>query len=421
MTSKKAIVSVLGGLSLLAGCDGGSESGSASNPVDTEWQPVLAAFPYTGADGQTVCSGLERYESGRHYVNNESYDFDAMNAALAGDGPLTPDVVSAIRAGGVEKVTTCEGARLFFTLKQALFEANSLPTGDRPAADDDTSIDKVAEGVAASLPYVVRVQPFDFASGNFGTCSGVLIGDRALLTAAHCFGEKRPTSLNQVWDVRVDYGRGEGGAGNASVNCISGGNSCGASPSGLNASVFIFNGYLGGPDTERDLALVINKTPWAINGAPLHWTNFRPMTATAPKAGETYWIAGYGAHAATGSGTGIHRRSTKAASIDNAYTGYWRDEVVKGVGRPCAGDSGSPALNTSRITGSLVGPELIIGIHSNANRADTEACPSPGAYFRYTRLEDKLSFIKSKIASVPGLTPCINDSKPGGWSFMFCF
>ena len=133
------------------------------------------------------------------------------------------------------------------------------------------------------------------------------------------------------------------------------------------------------------------------------------------------WIDGYGAHASSGSETGIHALSKKNVTINDSYTGYWRDSVVKGSGRPCAGDSGSPAINTSRLTGSLVGPDLVIGLHSNADRPKTEACPSPGAYFRYTRLEDKLSFIKNTIAGIPGLTACTNGSKPGGWSYMICF
>ena len=199
MTRKKTIVSVFGCLSLLAGCDGASDG-----PTTTDWQPVVAAYPYTGAHGETVCSAVERTDEGRHFMNRETFDFDAMNSALGGDGTLAPDVLSAIKAGGVAHVATCADARSMIKLQRAYVERDAgLPAGTPSATEAAQILDKVAEGNPSNLPYVVRVQPWDAGSGTFGTCSGALIGPRVLLTAAHCFGKSKPSSYSQIYAPKI--------------------------------------------------------------------------------------------------------------------------------------------------------------------------------------------------------------------------
>jgi hypothetical protein len=188
--------------------------------------------------------------------------------------------------------------------------------------------------------------------------------------------------------------------------------SCGTAPSGgTNATVHIFPNFTSFLDSARDLAVVVMDSPWLQrSGDPA--IDVMRISVSPVGAGVSYVVNGYGAHADNGSGLGVHRNALAVQGIDDSFAGYWRDKVQSGVGRPCKGDSGSPAINRSLISGSL---HLVVGIMNNLQPGvEGTFCPEPGAFFRYSKVDDKIGFIESVIG------PCSAQSS-NGTHFRKCF
>jgi hypothetical protein len=345
-----------------------------------------------------------------------------MNEHLSGRGSLDAGAVAYMKNAGLSRVESCDDARRYIELQHEYLDARSTEvvaptpgTDIDPGSDlgpTDGSTDKVADGMPSFLRSIVRVQVWNGSS--FGTCSGVLINTRVLLSAARCF------VADGYYDLRVDQGRPQGGNGASSMGCLSGGNSCSNSPSGLNARVFRYPGFGGTGDTRNDLAVVINNTPWA-HSAPSHPEElpftFEQLTENAPGVGHMFTVAGFGAHASTGSGLGIRRESITRQQIDTSFSGYWRCTVDQGVGRPCRGDEGSPAINSS-----TSGSAMAFGLFSNfSGQGPGGFCNNPGDYFRYTRVDDKLAFVNNMLIFNAGMPACRRESTVLGWNYRVCF
>jgi hypothetical protein len=143
-----------------------------------------------------------------------------------------------------------------------------------------------------------------------------------------------------------------------------------------------------------------------------------PLNAT-PSPGETYLVDGYGAHASTGSGAGIHRRARILQGFDVSAPGYYRDEVQQGVGRPCRRDSGSPAINLSRLGGAF-GGHLASGVMGKyeAEPLPNDWCGGPGDYFWYSKVDDKITWIRDTLDNAR-LGRCTLHSNSSG-QFLVC-
>jgi hypothetical protein len=214
-----------------------------------------------------------------------------------------------------------------------------------------------------------------------GSCSGALINAANLITSAHCF----PASGD--YRVIVDYGTAQLDASGNRI-CINPGR-CNP-PAGNNMWVTRYPFYGGTSDVRRDFALVFNYTGG--------WKRRR----TPPAVGSPSWITGAFIFISTGrpSGsavtatigvrvvvTGVGRLSDNIDLVETDLGGYWIGRVVTGRGRPCKGDSGSPAQNWDN------GFAISIGVFSTYDHYDGEVCGAPNHKYRYNKIGDFISWL----------------------------
>lgn len=406
---------MLGAASLSIGCGAGSDPTDAPT-LNHEWQFISQTYPFLGTHGENVCAEWRRLDDAGHVqVEREYYHFSLINEALAGRNDVDPRAIEAVKSSGLQAVRTCDDARAFMKRKSDYLE--SLPTtddepiepplgvlpkteaptlsagvpagGEAPAAGDE--VDKIAEGYQWYQSYTVRVRHDGY------TCSGILINGRALLTSAHCFPG------DGYYSVSVDYGD----AWLPTQYCISSNYPDCNNPPPYNMTVYRYPGYLGDSDTERDLALVISPTYWAWPAdTDASWMR---LVYSHPTAAVSFWSLGYGVDMDANHGAGIGRVATRSDIIDWSSADYWLAHVNQGYGRPCRGDSGSPADNTD-----LIGHDLAVGVFSNFDYSGAGYCPGPDDKYRYTKISNKLQWI------LPQIGPC-DYYIVNGWAYYWCY
>lgn len=155
-----------------------------------------------------------------------------------------------------------------------------------------------------------------------GFCTGVVVGPRAVVTAAHCV----PAGA----DLRIHY-KDAGGA-----------------PVLLPvAGVVRHPGYRAGAVARRersvDLAVVTLPSPLP--------ERFRPATLAAEggaRAGERFRIAGFGvAREGEGASSGLLREADLAAREPVSAVLLWAEDPTHRGAGACTGDSGGPMLDAS--------------------------------------------------------------------------
>jgi hypothetical protein len=339
--------------------------------VGIDWEPGIVAcgmWKWELADGPAV--------------EPELYRYDEMNHELA----VTPRLRDRAAASGVTSVHSCADARAIRDLRLQLALQDEIDTLVSGGAE---SVDKIADGIVLSRNYVVQVESWQ--GPGFGTrkmCSGSLIGNTEVLTAAHCF----PSETGRPVSIKLGDG-----------TCIHG--SCDSSQPPNTAYTIPHSGYSGTGDWNDDVgvALMFNAHPPPANTSS-YWVR---IAAERFFAGQSVWLRGYGVVSHQGIGSGTLRRSTQDVEIDGTSEFYMRSNTVTGEGRPCAGDSGGPAESTD------FGTVVVAGVWSGWTNG-SDYCPFPGDSFWHTQMGAKIAWLESKIG------PCL-DGHNNGLDYVRCW
>ena len=186
----------------------------------------------------------------------------------------------------------------------------------------------------AEFPWIVKVIA-KIEEGQYNGCTGTVIGEKAVITAAHC--------VEGVQAVYIQTGGQDG-------------------PAFQVESIHIAKGYLALPilGVYNDMAVVITGAALGRPALPL-------ISSALPKPGDKVWLAGFGLENADSGAYGTLRvGETEIFKVTYLHLITRFDGKNSNV---CFGDSGGPMLQVVRdAAGELVGMG-VAGIVSSGTSA----------------------------------------------------
>ena len=282
-----------------------------------------------------------------------------------------------------------------------LLSATLAACGDVPGEETETQVSEIFGANPSNARGAVCIRQ----SRNGNCCSGSIINNQILLTAAHCFGDSSSSGFRNVF---VEY---QGPHGTLNWEFYD-------DPArGIFNQAFMYP-HPNWPNDRRvewDMALI---TLFEDQSLGLPARDFVTLHRGSLKENHDLETAGYGG--GPFQANNVHRRAILELDWIGTHHVKWHNLVIGQM--ICSGDSGGPGMRLS-------GYEDVQGTYWNAQGLVTESVyagtPQPGigvcgSRGRSSRVSPKFTWIRDTVETWTGLT-CTEFTNPNGERAAWCW